>query len=57
MRDRLTVGESDLFSERGGIIRLVVQGERLQFEIDNGRAQKSGITLSSQLLALARHVF
>jgi hypothetical protein len=57
VRDRLTVGESDLFSERGGIIRLVVQGERLQFEIDNGRAQKSGITLSSQLLALARHVF
>jgi hypothetical protein len=55
--DRLTVGESDLFHDSGGIIRLVVQGQRLQFEIDNSRAQKSGITLSSQLLMLARHVF
>jgi YfiR/HmsC-like len=55
--NRLTVGESELFRDSGGIIRLVVQGERLQFEIDNSRAQKSGITLSSQLLMLARQVF
>lgn len=55
--ERLTIGDSEQFSERGGIIRLVVQADRLQFEIDNGRAQKAGITLSSQLLMLARRVF
>jgi hypothetical protein len=55
--ERLTIGESDQFRENGGIIRLVVQADRLQFEIDNSRAQKAGVTLSSQLLMLARRVF
>ena len=54
---RLTIGESDLFREGGGIINLVVQGDRLQFEIGNSRAQNAGVTLSSQLLALARRVY
>jgi len=47
---RLTIGES------GGIIRLFVEADRLRFDIDNAQAQKAGLTLSSQLLMLARKV-
>jgi hypothetical protein len=54
---RLTIGESDRFRDSGGIIFLVVQDARLQFEIDNARAQRAGLALSSQLLALARKVY
>jgi hypothetical protein len=53
---RLTVGETESFTQHGGIIRLFVESDRLQFEIDNRHAQKAGITLSSQLLMLARKV-
>jgi hypothetical protein len=52
----LTVGESDLFVRSGGIIRLLVESDRLQFEIDADIAEKVGLTLSSQLLMLARKV-
>jgi hypothetical protein len=52
----LTIGETESFARAGGIIRLVVDSSRLQFEIDNARAEKAGVTLSSQLLMLARKV-
>jgi hypothetical protein len=52
----LTVGESEAFTKAGGMIRLLVDSNRLQFEIDNERAEKGGLTLSSQLLMLARKV-
>ncbi len=44
------------FTQNGGIIRLLVESDRLRFEIDNGHAQKAGLALSSQLLMLARRV-
>jgi hypothetical protein len=53
---RLTIGETEAFTQNGGIIRLFVEADRLRFEIDNGHAQKAGLTLSSQLLMLARKV-
>lgn len=53
---RLTVGETEGFTQNGGIIRLFVESDRLRFEIDNGHAQKAGLALSSQLLMLARKV-
>jgi len=53
---RLTIGETERFIENGGIIRLLVESDRLHFEIDNGHAQKAGLVLSSQLLMLARKV-
>ena len=53
---RLTIGETETFTRNGGMIRLFVESDRLRFEIDNGRAQKAGLTLSSQLLMLARKV-
>jgi hypothetical protein len=55
-KGRLTIGETEDFTRSGGIIRLFVESDRLQFEIDNGHAQKAGLTLSSQLLMLARKV-
>jgi hypothetical protein len=51
---RLTIGETEEFMQKGGIIRLLVESDRLQFEIDNRHAQSAGLTLSSQLLMLAR---
>lgn len=51
---RLTVGETEAFMQNGGIIRLFIESDRLQFEIDIRQAQKAGLTLSSQLLMLAR---
>ena len=53
---RLTIGETESFTQHGGIIRLFVEVDRLRFEIDNSHAQKAGLTLSSQLLMLARKV-
>lgn len=53
---RLTIGETETFTQNGGIIRLFVESDRLRFEIDNHQAQKAGLTLSSQLLMLARKV-
>ena len=49
---RLTIGETEAFSQHGGIIRLFVEADRLRFEIDNTHAQKASLTLSSQLLML-----
>jgi hypothetical protein len=53
---RLTIGGTERFTQHGGIIRLFVEADRLRFEIDNSHAQKAGLTLSSQLLMLARKV-
>jgi hypothetical protein len=52
----LTVGESEQFTARGGVIRFVVDGARLQFEINVSAAQRAGLVLSSQLLMLAKAV-
>jgi hypothetical protein len=52
----LTVGESDRFLAAGGTIRLLVEGNRLLFEVNGAAAQGAGLTLSSQLLALAKTV-
>jgi hypothetical protein len=55
-RGLLTVGESDAFMASGGAIRLVVDGNRLQFEISAPATERAGLTLSSQLLMLAKSV-
>jgi hypothetical protein len=52
----LTIGESERFSQLGGTIRLLVEGDRLQFEISAAAAQRVGLSLSSQLLMLAKTV-
>jgi hypothetical protein len=52
----LTVGDSDSFLDRGGIIQLKVVDRRIRFEIDQKAAARAGLTLSSQLLRLAANV-
>lgn len=52
----LTVGDSDSFLDRGGIIQLKLVERRVRFEIDQRAATRAGLTLSSQLLRLASNV-
>lgn len=52
-RPVLTIGNDGRFLDAGGIINLTQQGDRLRFEINLGALQKSKITISSKLLALA----
>jgi hypothetical protein len=52
----LTVGEGTGFLREGGMINLVQSRNRIQLEINPGAAEQAGLTLSSQLLKLARIV-
>lgn len=50
----LTIGDSETFMNRGGMIRFVVEAERLHFQINPAAAERAGLKLSSQLLMLAK---
>jgi YfiR/HmsC-like len=50
----LTVGETPGFAERGGVIRLVLEDNRVRFEVNVDAARQAGLTISSRLLTLAR---
>jgi hypothetical protein len=52
----VTVGESDSFARRGGLIGLVVEHDFVRFEVNLAAARRSRIELSSKLLGLARLV-
>jgi len=49
----LTVGETKGFADLGGVINLVVEENKLRFEINLGAARQTRLKLSSKLLALA----
>jgi len=51
----LTVGETDQFTENGGMINFVLQGSKIRFQINNDAAASAGLKISSKLLALAMH--
>jgi hypothetical protein len=48
----LTVGETDGFSRRGGIINLRIHQNRVRFEINPTAGERQGLKLNSQLLSL-----
>jgi hypothetical protein len=50
----LTVGETPGFAERGGVIRFVVEDNRVRLEINVEAAHQADLTISSRLLTLAR---
>jgi len=50
----LTVGETPGFAERGGVIRFVLEDDRVRFEINVDAAHEADLTISSRLLTLAR---
>src|SRR6266568_4355959 len=52
----LTVGETPGFAERGGVIRFVLEDNRVRFEINVEAAHQADLTISSRLLTLARIV-
>ncbi|WP_397547018.1 YfiR family protein [Rhodothermus marinus] len=53
-RPVLTVGEGEDFLKQGGIVRLVEEKNRIQFEINVTAARRAGLQLSARLLRLAR---
>ncbi len=52
----LTVGESNDFSDLGGIINLTLHANKLRFEINLDAATQTQLKISSKLLALAKIV-
>jgi hypothetical protein len=53
----LTVGETEDFTQAGGVIRLLLDGSHVRFDVNRGAATKNGLKVSSKLLSLAREVF
>ncbi|HUQ49082.1 MAG TPA: YfiR family protein [Terriglobales bacterium] len=52
----LTVSEIPKFADRGGAIGFVMEGDRVRFQVNTAGAQRSGLTLSSELLKVATSV-
>ncbi|MDQ1411392.1 MAG: hypothetical protein QOJ41_3127 [Acidobacteriaceae bacterium] len=50
----LTVGEAPGFAERGGMIRLMLEDNRVRFEVNVDAAHDGNLNISSRLLTLAR---
>jgi hypothetical protein len=49
----LTVGETEGFTESGGMINFVRQVNRIRFQINEVAAKSAGLKISSKLLSLA----
>jgi hypothetical protein len=52
----LTVGEGRRFLDQGGVIAFELEGNRVRFDISKGRAEASGLAVSSKLLRVAREI-
>jgi YfiR/HmsC-like len=52
----LTVGESDDFLERGGMIRFSMEDRRIRFEVNQQAAEATHLKVSARLLLLATKV-
>ncbi len=52
----LSVGESEPFFKQGGIINFILEGEKIRFDLNIGRADATGLRVSAQLQKLARSV-
>jgi hypothetical protein len=52
----LTVADTAGFVERGGMVDFSGVSDRVQFEVNQGRAERAGLKISAKLLALARVV-
>src|ERR1043166_5585847 len=46
----LTVGDSDMFVKRGGVVQLILEDDRMRFVVNVRAARRAHLTLSSQLL-------
>ena len=52
----LTVGETDEFIRRGGVITFVAEGNKIRFEINLVEARRHRLTISARLLRVAKGV-
>jgi hypothetical protein len=52
----LTVSDMPEFTSRGGMIQFVVEANKVRFEVNLTNAERTGLTLSSQLLKVATSV-
>lgn len=52
----LLVGESDGFAELGGMVNLVLDAGRVNFEVNLAATRRAGVSLRSQLLRFAKLV-
>jgi len=52
----LTVGETEGFAASGGMINFVEENNKVHFEINADAARRTGLTISSELLKLAKLV-
>ena len=52
----LTVSEIDGFAQRGGVINFISERNKVRFEINPEAARRFGLTISSELLKLAKLV-
>ena len=52
----LTIGEGEDFTNRGGVIALLVRDRKVRFDVDTSAAQSAGLRVSSKLLALTHAV-
>ena len=50
----LTVSEVDGFAQRGGMVNLIAEGNRVAMEINRESATQAGLSISSQLLRVAK---
>ncbi len=55
-RNILTVGDSEEFAQKGGIIRFVTKENKIHFRINLRAARQAKLTISSQMLRLAEIV-
>jgi hypothetical protein len=53
----LTVGDSPGATQRGVMINLVMEGRRIQFDVNKDNADQAGLRISAPLLRLARRVY
>jgi hypothetical protein len=49
----LTVSETDGFTEAGGMINFISEGNKIRFHINEAAAKTAGLKISSKLLSLA----
>ncbi len=52
----LTIGDNTQFLELGGAIGFINIDQRIKFDVNLAATQQSGMSLSSRLLGIARHV-
>ncbi|HEX2250524.1 MAG TPA: YfiR family protein [Gemmatimonadales bacterium] len=53
----LTVGETDEFAQKGGVIGFIIQEETVRFVVNTDARDRAGLRISSRMLSLAAAVY